>query len=293
MYRARDLAMKRMQVAVEPPASRAAVTLAQLAASGACGLLLQLVLVVVGLGSVLASSETVFTVVKLCGAAYLVLLGVRSIRNRKELADALTPGALSPHRSRRTLRESFMVGATNPKGLLIFTAVLPEFIVRSAGHTTLQLATLGVICAVVALLSDSTWALASGTARAWFGRSPARLERLSAGGGVAMIALGGVLAAAAESPRPPSQPCADRPFSSSVRMRAPAEARETAPSAPSIAPRTAESMMKTSSTVTSQRSVPATFATLIGCRMSSASSPRRRSSSDPRHESSRASWPSA
>jgi threonine/homoserine/homoserine lactone efflux protein len=161
-----------------------------------CGLLLQLVLVVVGLGSVLASSETVFTIVKLAGAAYLVLLGVRSIRNRKELADALTPGALTRHGTRQTLREGFMVGATNPKGLLIFTAVLPEFIVRSAGHATLQLATLGVICAVVALLSDSTWALASGTARAWFGRSPARLERLSAGGGIAMIALGGVLAVA-------------------------------------------------------------------------------------------------
>jgi threonine/homoserine/homoserine lactone efflux protein len=72
--------------------------------------------------------------------------------------------------------------------------VLPEFIDRAAGHATLQLATLGVVCAVIALLSDSTWALASGTARAWLGRSPARLERLSAGGGVAMIALGAGLA---------------------------------------------------------------------------------------------------
>lgn len=89
-----------------------------------------------------------------------------------------------------------MVGATNPKGLLIFTAVLPEFIDRSAGHPTLQLATLGSICAVIALLSDSMWALASGTARAWLGRSPVRLERLSAAGGVTMILLGVGLALA-------------------------------------------------------------------------------------------------
>jgi threonine/homoserine/homoserine lactone efflux protein len=136
----------------------------------------------------------VFTVLKLIGAAYLVILGLRSIRDRKALAEALSPTSLGPRRTGTTLREGFMVGATNPKGLLIFTAVLPEFIDRSAGHATLQLATLGAICAVVALLSDSTWALASGTARAWFGRSPARLERLSAGGGIAMIALGAGLA---------------------------------------------------------------------------------------------------
>jgi threonine/homoserine/homoserine lactone efflux protein len=158
------------------------------------GLLLQLVLVVVGLGSALASSDTVFTVVKLIGAAYLVLLGVRSIRDRKTLADALSPNALGQRGTRTVLREGFIVGATNPKGLLIFTAVLPEFIDRAAGHATPQLATLGVVCAVIALLSDSTWALASGTARAWLGRSPARLERLSAGGGIAMIALGAGLA---------------------------------------------------------------------------------------------------
>ena len=87
-----------------------------------------------------------------------------------------------------------MVGATNPKGLIIFTAVLPQFIDRSSGHPTLQLATLGVICVLIALVSDGSWAIASGTARTWLGRSPARLERLSVGGGVTMIALGAGLA---------------------------------------------------------------------------------------------------
>jgi threonine/homoserine/homoserine lactone efflux protein len=154
------------------------------------GLLLQLVLVVAGLGSVLATSDTVFTTLKLVGAVYLVILGVRSIRERKALAGALAPAAAVPRRTSRILREGFVVGATNPKGLIIFTAILPTFIDRSRGHATLQLATLGLICALIAVLSDGTWALASGTARAWFGRSPKRLERLSAGGGLTMIALG-------------------------------------------------------------------------------------------------------
>jgi threonine/homoserine/homoserine lactone efflux protein len=74
------------------------------------------------------------------------------------------------------------------------TAVLPQFIDRGAGHPTLQLATLGVICLLIALLSDSTWAIASGAAREWLGRSPKRLERLSLGGGVAMMLLGAWLA---------------------------------------------------------------------------------------------------
>jgi threonine/homoserine/homoserine lactone efflux protein len=154
------------------------------------GLLFQLVLVVVGLGSVLAGSETVYTAIKLVGGAYLVILGVRSIRHRKTLAVALAPTAVAPRRLGTIVREGFLVGATNPKGLLIFTAVLPAFIDRSRGHETLQLTSLGLVCAVIALLSDGTWAIASGTARTWLGRSPRRLERMSAGGGVTMIALG-------------------------------------------------------------------------------------------------------
>jgi threonine/homoserine/homoserine lactone efflux protein len=101
---------------------------------------------------------------------------------------------VAPRSPARIIREGFVVGVTNPKGLLIFTAVLPQFIERSRGHETLQLASLGLICVIVALLSDSAWAIASGTARKWFGRSPRRLERLSAGGGLAMIALGAGLA---------------------------------------------------------------------------------------------------
>jgi threonine/homoserine/homoserine lactone efflux protein len=158
------------------------------------GLVAQLFLVAVGLGSVLASSDTVYTVIKLIGAAYLVLLGIRSIRERKQLAGVLRSSSVAPRSVGRTIREGFIVGLTNPKGVLIFTAVLPQFIDRSKGHYTLQLLSLGLLCALVALLSDSTWAIASGTARAWLGRSPQRLERLSLGGGISLIALGAGLA---------------------------------------------------------------------------------------------------
>jgi threonine/homoserine/homoserine lactone efflux protein len=100
---------------------------------------------------------------------------------------------------RRIWREGFLVGATNPKGILIFTAILPQFIDRSQGHLTAQLLTLGLICVLIALLSDGVWALVSGTARQWLGRSGKRLELLSGGGGVMLIGLGVGLAVTGRS----------------------------------------------------------------------------------------------
>jgi threonine/homoserine/homoserine lactone efflux protein len=159
-------------------------------AGNAGGFALQLVLVSVGVGSIVARSDAVFNALKLLGAAYLVLLGIRKIRDRKSLAEFGRDVTIAPRSLRRTVREGFFVGATNPKGVIIFTAVLPQFIDRSQGHVTLQLALLGVICIAIALLSDGAWAIASGTARQWLGGSSRRLERLSGAGGVMLIGLG-------------------------------------------------------------------------------------------------------
>ena len=138
----------------------------------------------------MARSDAVFTALKLIGAAYLVFLGARNIRDRKKLAQIFGPSQVERKSVRRIIREGFFVGATNPKGILIFTAVLPQFVDRSQGHITLQLALLGMICIAIALLSDGAWALASGTARNWLGSSPKRLERMSAVGGAMLIGLG-------------------------------------------------------------------------------------------------------
>src|SRR5947209_7228123 len=161
-------------------------------AGNAGGLVFQGTLVTIGIGSIVASSDAVFTTLKLIGAAYLVFLGVRNIRERKALAEVFAPvgAAAAPKPVGRIVREGFFVGATNPKGVLIFTAVLPQFIDRSQGHETLQLATLGAICVVIALLSDGAWAIASGTARQWLGRSSRRLETMSGVGGAMLVALG-------------------------------------------------------------------------------------------------------
>ena len=157
----------------------------------ASGFALQLTLVSLGVGAIVARSDAVFTALKLIGAAYLVFLGIRNIRDRRELARVFGgPDAGAPKPLGRIVREGFFVGATNPKGIIIFTAVLPQFIDRSAGHVTVQLVLLGTICIAIALLSDGAWAVASGTAREWLGRSERRLQWLTAGGGVTLIGLG-------------------------------------------------------------------------------------------------------
>lgn len=154
------------------------------------GLTLQLVLVAIGVGSVVARSAAVFTVLKLLGAAYLILLGVRKIRDRRALAAMFGPTSIAPRGLRRTVREGFLVGATNPKGILMFTVILPQFIDRASGHVTLQLALLGAICVLIGLLSDCAWAVAAGSARQWLGSSSRRLEQLSVAGGVMLVCLG-------------------------------------------------------------------------------------------------------
>lgn len=144
-----------------------------------------------GVGAIVASSIVAFTVLKIVGAIYLVWLGIQAIRHRHAHLSAVRPAA----RSRWTLlRQGFVVGVTNPKTIAFFVAVLPQFVDPHAGAVWSQLLVLGLIFQVLALICDSAWALAAGTARTWFARSPKRVSALSGTGGVMMIGLGGALA---------------------------------------------------------------------------------------------------
>lgn len=157
----------------------------------ALGMLPAIAAVALGVGVLVAQSVVLFTALKVIGAAYLVYLGVQAIRHRRDRVEADARSAPGP--APRLLLEGFVVGVTNPKTIAFFVAVLPQFVVPAAGSIPLQLAELGLLFFVMALLMDSTWALAAGTIRGWFGRSPKRVERMGAAGGVMMIGLGGTL----------------------------------------------------------------------------------------------------
>lgn len=149
-------------------------------------------LVALGVGSLIAQSVMLFTALKVVGAAYLVFLGIQAIRHRKATAAEVDATRL-PRSAGRQLWQGFVVGITNPKTIAFFVAVLPQFVDVHAGAVTLQMLELGVVFAILAVISDSIWVLAAAAARAWFARSPRRIERVTATGGTMMIGLGGVL----------------------------------------------------------------------------------------------------
>lgn len=162
-----------------------------------------IVAVAFGIGAVVERSVLVFTVLKLAGAAYLVYLGVKAWRERGSLHAAVTGGggrdgggaAQNRAGGRRTFWEGFVVGVTNPKTLVFFAAVLPQFVDRAQGHVAAQMLLLGLVFNVIALASDAAWGLLAATARDWFARSPQRLSLVGGVGGLTMIGLGVTVAA--------------------------------------------------------------------------------------------------
>jgi threonine/homoserine/homoserine lactone efflux protein len=142
-----------------------------------------------GIGTLVERSVTVFTAVKLAGALYLVWLGIQAIRRRKDLASAFA-GAAEARGDRRAAREGFIVGVTNPKALILFGAVLPQFVDRAAGHVPVQMLLLSLVSIAIGLVSDSTWGVTASFVRSWFARSDRRFELVGGAGGLAMIGVG-------------------------------------------------------------------------------------------------------
>jgi len=142
-----------------------------------------------GVGTIIAQSVIAFTVVKYLGGAYLIYLGVQAIRHRNDhaTADAAAPRV---HSRWRVFGQGFIVGITNPKATVFFVAVLPQFVNFGVGSVQLQLLVLGLLFMGIAVISDTTWAVAAGFARDWFASKPHRITKLTATGGVALIALG-------------------------------------------------------------------------------------------------------
>jgi threonine/homoserine/homoserine lactone efflux protein len=148
------------------------------------------VFVALGLGPVLERSEIAYVAVQWAGGLYLIYLGIEAIWKRSlQAADMANQGDTAPS-IRRSLRDGFWVGALNPKGVVFFAAVLPQFIDRDRGGVTAQLIFLGAVFAILAFFSDGSWGVLAGTARNWLATDYKRLEKLRATGGAIMILLG-------------------------------------------------------------------------------------------------------
>ncbi len=150
-----------------------------------------------GVSAIIASSATAFSVLKIAGGAYLVVLGIRRLLERDVESG---PGSTRSRPLGSIFRQGMIVNALNPKTALFFLAFLPQFVDPERGNVALQAAILGLVWIAIATVCDALWALAAGSAVGLLRRSTrARRAERVAGGGI-LIGLG-VLATLAHPAR--------------------------------------------------------------------------------------------
>ncbi|MHC6175923.1 LysE family translocator [Glutamicibacter sp. X7] len=142
-----------------------------------------------GLGPLLERSEILFQIIKWVGILYLVYLGIQAIRHAAPAAESATK-ELKNNSTWNAIRTGTIVGLTNPKSFILFTAVVPQFIDTGRGNVALQIVVLGIIPMLIGLITDSVWALSAGQARTWLAKSTQRMTTIGRIGGASIIGVG-------------------------------------------------------------------------------------------------------
>ena len=146
-----------------------------------------------GVAALLVASEPAFLALKYAGAAYLVGLGVWTLVRRRE-----EPAAAVPRERKLSRRfwQGVVVNVLNPKTALFFFAFLPQFVDPGRGSAALQIGVLGLVFVLLAVASDSIWALAAGTASERLRGNPRFLAVQRYVSGSVFVGLGALTAAA-------------------------------------------------------------------------------------------------
>jgi threonine/homoserine/homoserine lactone efflux protein len=161
----------------------------------ACGLqvgtLVHTLAASVGLSAILAASATAFTIVKYVGAAYLVVLGVLTLRGAW-LAKEKQASAAVVQRTDDTvlLAHALATGVLNPKVAIFFLAFLPQFVHPERGGVLLQFVVLGLILTGLGLIGDSTVAWLAGRARARMAQNERFMRWRETFTGTVLVGLG-------------------------------------------------------------------------------------------------------
>ena len=164
------------------------------------GTLVHIAAATLGLSALVVSSAVAFTAVKIAGAVYLVGLGLWTLFSRGAETDVALGGEAS---LRRAFAQGIVVNVLNPKTALFFLAFLPQFVDPNAPHPAVQIAFLGMLFAILGMVTDSIWALAAGTAGGVLRRSRrvARGQRYVTGTVYVGLGVATAFAGGAEDPR--------------------------------------------------------------------------------------------
>jgi threonine/homoserine/homoserine lactone efflux protein len=156
------------------------------------GMVVHILLATLGLSALVARSPVLYDVIRYAGAAYLVWMGVSLLRKRHaEVADA---AALRPASMRRLFLHGFAINMLNPKVILFVLALLPQFVDPARGSTAAQMLVLGAVFIAIALVSDTAYAIASGSLGAWLKGHPGSERHRDRASGIVYLVLGLVVA---------------------------------------------------------------------------------------------------
>ena len=156
----------------------------------AFGMFLVSVLVAFGLGPLLQSSKLFYNGIQWAGGTYLIYLGYAAIAASRVDAQGMQKTEGSKPSFFTSLKNGFWVGVLNPKSIVFFAAILPQFVDQEKNNVTAQLLLLGAIFAAIAMISDGSYGLLAGTVRSWLAGDVKRLIFMRRFGGVVMIGLG-------------------------------------------------------------------------------------------------------
>ncbi len=134
---------------------------------GICaGYLVYTLLAALGLSALLQSSELAFEIIRYAGAIYLLYLGIRTIMSKHSSplsAHAATANAVPPLPRGRILQQGILTSMLNPKGILVFAALLPQFVNPHLGSVPVQMTAFGLTFTLICLCIYGGYAYLSGS----------------------------------------------------------------------------------------------------------------------------------
>jgi threonine/homoserine/homoserine lactone efflux protein len=131
-----------------------------------CGLLILSVTAIFGLGAILKTSTTLFLIIKLIGAAYLIYLGIRQWRSKTDFFDGAEKSSIQIKSNKRFFVEGFLIAMTNPKAILFFTALFPQFI-NTQQALVLQFFIMTFTFMIISFVALVTYGLLATKAKYW------------------------------------------------------------------------------------------------------------------------------
>ncbi|MFD0485390.1 LysE family translocator [Kineococcus sp. GCM10028916] len=155
----------------------------------AAGFLVYLITASSGLSAVFAAVPAAFDVVKVVGACYLLYLAWRMLRLGG--GSPFSPRELTPHSGKRLFFTGLTTNLLNPKIVLMYSALLPQFVTAGAGPVWQQFLQLGALQIAVAVTANGAIVLGAAGLSTWLQARPRamRVQRVAAGSVLAVFAV--------------------------------------------------------------------------------------------------------